>query len=76
MYDMYGHLHLGIFMVSRHHLGEVNQYRPVLIVHHEVELIEVAMNDSMVGQLYNQVHQITVELRDISDFMHIAPEDD
>lgn len=55
------------------HLREVNERWTVLFIEHEVELVEISMNEATIGQMNNQVHQVVVEQRRILQGVHLAP---
>ena len=42
------------------HLGEVNEGDAVLVVQHQVKLVEVAVDQAMAGQPQDQIHQVIV----------------
>lgn len=43
-------------MVSGHHLWKVDQYGFLIVVNHDVKLVEIAVNDTIIRQFHKQVH--------------------
>ena len=55
------------------HLREVVHRHVVVAVEHEVELVEVAVNEAVVGQLHDQLHALLVQRRSIAHLLHLSP---
>lgn len=64
--------HLCVLVAGRHHLREVNNDGLVLVSDHDVELIEVAMNDAVVSELHDQVHKIAVQLTRVFEIFNLV----
>lgn len=56
------------------HLRKVNHGYVPLVIDHQVELVEVAVDHSTVSEPHYQLHTVVVDLRWISHTLHIAPE--
>ena len=54
------------------HLREVDENRLLVHVDHDVEFVEIAVNDAVVGQLHQQVHQFVVQRCSIFQFSYLA----
>lgn len=54
-------LHLGVCVTRRHHLRKVNEDRFAFVRHENVEFVKIRVNQSMLGQLDGQVHEVRVE---------------
>ena len=61
-------------MWGGHHLREVDHCYVVLVIQHEVELVEVSMNQAMIGQFDYELHELAVQARWILKFMHLTPD--
>lgn len=61
-------------MVGRHHLGEIDDDGATLLVDHDVELVEVAVDDAAIAQAYDEVHQFVVQRLRIGHRCHMRPE--
>ena len=48
-------------MGCRHHLWEINDDWLLVIIDHDVELVEVTVDDAVIGELQQQVHQFVVQ---------------
>ena len=48
-------------MLCGHHLGKVDDNRVTILADHDVELVVVSVDDPVVGELEQQVHQLAVE---------------
>lgn len=59
-------------MSSGHHLGEVYDGWHVFAVQEDVELVEVAVYESVAGQLHNQLHQDTVKCGRVVQLVHLT----
>lgn len=46
----------------------------VLVIQHKVELIEVSMNQAVIGQFDYELHELIVQGWWILQLMHLAPE--
>lgn len=63
-----------IWMRSGHHLREVNHCYVVLVIQHKVELVKISMNQAMIGQFDNKLHEFTVQAWWILQLVHLTPE--
>jgi hypothetical protein len=50
---------VGIHMGGGHHLGEIDERQDLIVVYHDVELVEVTMNQSALGQAYVHLHELS-----------------
>ena len=53
---------LGLPVGHGDHLGEIDDDGIGLVVDHDVELIEVAVDDTVVGELQQQRHQFVIQV--------------
>ena len=65
------HAQLGVLVLCRHHLREVDDDRlgaaVVVLAQEDVELVEVAVDEAGASEADDQVHQRRVELAGVSD---------
>ena len=59
-------------MRAGHHLREVYEDGLLVITDHDVELVEVAVDDSMVSQLDKQAHQFVVQGSWVAHFAQLT----
>lgn len=64
--------HGRVLVRSAHHLRKVNQRRHLLVVDHQVELVEIAVNQTVLGDAHNQIHQLVVEARRMLQVPHLG----
>lgn len=55
------YLHLSVGVAGGDHLWEVDNDGFPLFRDHDVELVEVTVNDSVVSQPHNEVHEVVVQ---------------
>lgn len=60
-------------MRSGHHLREVDHCYVIAVIKHQVELVKISMNKSMVGQFDYQLHDFTVQQGGILNLTHLTP---
>ena len=58
-------------MRRAHHLREIDESHRVLIAQDQIELIEIAVDQAMVAQFHNQIHNVVVHLLQVLDVMHL-----
>ena len=63
---------LGVQMGRAHHLREINKSHLVAIAEYEIELVEIAMYETVVAQVHNQIHDVVVDLLNISDLVYLT----
>ena len=63
--------HLGVLVLRGDHLGEVDDDGAAVIHHHDVELVEVAVDDAHGGESQDEVHQGVEESSGISELHDI-----
>lgn len=51
----------GVCVASRHHLREVDEGEPLLLVDEKVELVEVAVDEAVPGQADDHLHAVPVD---------------
>lgn len=56
------------------HLRKVDHGYVPLVIDHQIELVEVAVDHSTVSKPHYQLHTVVVDLRWIGHTLHIAPE--
>jgi len=61
-----------VWMRSGHHLREINHSHFFIVIYHQVELIVISVNKSMLRQLNNQINQILVHLLWMWDDCHLS----
>jgi hypothetical protein len=44
-------------MAGGHHLWEINQNGLLIFIYHDVELVEITVNHTVIGQFQQQIHQ-------------------
>lgn len=44
-------------MAGGYHLWEINQNGLLIFIYHDVELVEIAVDHAVIGQLQQQIHQ-------------------
>jgi 2-keto-4-pentenoate hydratase len=57
---------LGVDVRGRDHLREVDHRDVLLLVHQQVELVEVAVDEAVLGHPHNQVHQLVEDGRRVA----------
>lgn len=67
--------HLCVLVGGGDHLREVDDDWLVVRSDHDVELVEVSVDDSVAGQLDDQVHEVVVETLNVGNLVHVAPEE-
>ena len=67
----HAHIPLCVLVVDGDHLREVNHGDGVVVAAHEVELVEVAVDEPAVGQLQNQIHAVRVRLGRIREVLDL-----
>ena len=50
------------------HLGEINQNRFLVIINHDIELVEIAVDDTVISQFQHQIHQLFVNSAGVAQF--------
>lgn len=72
----YSKVYLPFSVIVRcgHHLRKVDHGYVTLVIDHQIELVEVAVDHSTVSKPHYQLHTVVVDLRWISHTLHIAPE--
>lgn len=60
-------------MRSGHHLREVDHRYVIVVIEHQVELVEISMNKSMIGQFDDQLHDFAVQQGRVLNFAHLTP---
>lgn len=63
---------LCIEVCGRHHLGEVDHGHVIVVVQHQVKLIEVTVDKAMIGQLHYQLHDIIVHGGRVFQLTHLT----
>mmetsp|Transcript_11179 Transcript_11179/g.18796 ORF Transcript_11179/g.18796 Transcript_11179/m.18796 type:complete len:258 (+) Transcript_11179:811-1584(+) len=63
---------LGVGVAGRGHLREVDHGDALLVVDHEVELVEVAVHQPVLGQLDDQAHEHIVDFLGMRDGAHLG----
>lgn len=54
------------------HLRKVDHCDVVFVIQHEVELIEISMDEAVIGQFHDQIHNFTIQGSWIFHFMHLT----
>lgn len=67
-------LPFGIEMRGGHHLGKVDHGDVIVVVEHEVELVEISVDEPVVGQLDDQFHDLIVQSRSIGHLPNLTSE--
>ena len=57
---MRGGLPLSVGVRGGNHLGEVDHGHTVTVVQHQVELVKVSMDEAVIGQLDDKLHDLAV----------------
>jgi hypothetical protein len=65
-------IELSVYVRCGDHLGKVNESYLVLIVQDYIELIEVAVNETVVAQVNNQIHDVVEHLLMIGQFVYLT----
>ena len=63
----------GVGVRSGNHLWEVVHRDVIVAVQHQVELIEVTMNETVVRQLHYQLHTLVIQSRCVTNFLNLGP---
>jgi hypothetical protein len=63
----------GIHVGRGDHLREIDDGDLLVVGYEEVELVEVAVNQSVAGQQYDQLHQPVVHLARVSQLRYLRP---
>lgn len=63
--------HLGVGMVSRHHLRKVYNDGLLVLRDDDVEFVEVPVNDSIFGESHYEVHQLVVKGLHVLQLLHV-----
>jgi hypothetical protein len=64
-----------VLVLRRHHLRKVNDDRLPVVRHHNVKLVEIAVNDAVVGKLKHEVHELVVEVGGVLDLGNVLGRD-
>ena len=61
-----------IFVISRNHLREINERNVSFFSNEQVELVQIAVDESMSGKTNDKRHQLIINLRRLVDFFDLA----
>ena len=64
---------LSVVVRGGHHLWEVDQRHMILVVDHQVELVEVAVDQAVIGQFDQQLHELVEEGGRVVQLPHLTP---
>ena len=60
--DIASEVELGIGVRCGHHLGEVDYRHLLIVVNHQIELVEVTVDESVLGELNDELDKAMVDL--------------
>lgn len=62
-----------IYMLCRNHLWKVDDNRLAIIFDHYVKFIKISMNNTMIRQSDNQIHELVVQCFHVVYFIYVTP---